>query len=50
MLESSLVSNRNNMSGFVEFSVPCSWEMLAVLLTLLQLISTGFMRDRGRYV
>ena len=36
MLESSLVSTRNSMSGFVEFIVACSWETLTVLLTLLQ--------------
>ena len=30
MLESSLVSTRNNMSGFVECIVACSWETFAV--------------------
>ena len=45
MLESSLVSPRNSMSGFVEFIVACSWETLTVLLTLLQLISIAFSLD-----
>ena len=45
MLESSLVSTRNSMSGFVEFIVACSWKTLTVLLTLLQLISIVFSLD-----
>ena len=45
MLESSLVSNRNSMSGFVECIVACSWETLTVHLTLLQLITTAFSLD-----
>ena len=45
MLESSLVSTRNSMSGFAEFIVACSWETLTVLLTLLQLISIAFSLD-----
>jgi len=45
MLESSLVSTRNNMSRFAEFIVACSWETLTVLLTLLQLISIAFRLD-----
>ena len=44
MLESSLVSTRNSISGFVEFSVACSWETLTVLLTLLQ-FSIAFSLD-----
>ena len=39
MLESSLVSTRNNMSGFVEFIVACSWETLTVLLTVLDTVA-----------
>ena len=42
MLESSLVFTKKDMSGFVEFIVACSWETLAVFLTLLQLISIAF--------
>ena len=42
MLESSLVSTRKSMSGFVEFIVAYSWDTLAILLTLLQLISIAF--------
>ena len=45
MLESSLVSTRKSMSGFVEFIVACSWDTLTVLLTLLQLISIAFSLD-----
>ena len=45
MLELSLVSTRNSMSGLVEFIVACSWETLTVLLTLLQLISIAFSLD-----
>ena len=45
MFESSLVSTRNSLSGFVEFIVACSWETLTVLLTLLQLISIALSLD-----
>ena len=45
MLESSLVSTWNRMSGFVEFVFACFWETLTVLLTLLQLISIAFSLD-----
>ena len=45
MFESSFVSTRNSMSGFVEFIVACGWETLTVLLTLLQLISIAFSLD-----
>ena len=31
ILESSLVSTRRIMSGFVEFIVACSWDTLLVL-------------------
>ena len=42
MLESSLVSTRNSMSGFVECVVACSWETLRVLLTLLPVDQHSF--------
>ena len=45
MFVSSLVSTRKGMSGFVEFIVACSWETLAVLLILLQLVRIAFSFD-----
>ena len=39
MLESSFVSTRRIMSGFVAFSVAWSWDILLLLLILLQLIN-----------
>jgi len=45
MFVSSLVSTRKGMSGFVEFIVACSWETLAVVLILLQLVSIAFSFD-----